>query len=162
MPSHFSRTQLFTTLWTVTCQAPLFIGFSRQKYWNGLPCHPPGDLPIPGIEPASLVSPALAGRFFTSEPPGKPLSWENWSQFSMCSTIVGGKQFPLKGKHRPYEQRWTAEITFHPIQSYFPFRLTNWRRINDLSNKMNRGKFRRLKRISDAGNLFEHKCFLKQ
>ena len=106
MLSRFSRTQLFATLWTVTYQAPLSIGFSRQEYWNGLPCPPPGDLPSPGIEPASLVSPALAGRFFTSELPGKPLSWENWSQISVCSTIVGEKQFPLKGKHRPYEQRW--------------------------------------------------------
>ena len=54
------------TLWTVACQASLFMGFSRQEYWSGLPCPPPGDLPIPGIEPVSLMSPALAGRFFTS------------------------------------------------------------------------------------------------
>ena len=49
-----------------THQAPLSVGFSRQEYWSGLPCPPPGDLPDPGIEPASLVSPALAGRFFTT------------------------------------------------------------------------------------------------
>ena len=42
------------------------MGFSRQKYWNGLPCPPPGDLPDPGIEPASLTPPALAGRFFAT------------------------------------------------------------------------------------------------
>ena len=53
-------------------QAPLSMGFSRQKYGNGLPCPPPGDLPNPEIEPTSLVSPALAGRFLTTEPPGKP------------------------------------------------------------------------------------------
>ena len=47
----FSRVQLFTTLWTVACQAPLTMGFSRQEYWNGFPCPPPGDLPNPGIEP---------------------------------------------------------------------------------------------------------------
>ena len=41
-------------------------GFSRQEYWNGLPCPPPGDLPSPGIEPTSLTSPALAGGFFTT------------------------------------------------------------------------------------------------
>ena len=53
------------TLWTVACQAPLSMGFSRQEYWSQLPC-PPGDLPDPGIETASLMSPALAGRFFTT------------------------------------------------------------------------------------------------
>jgi len=45
------------------------MGFSRQEYWIGLPCPPPGDLPHPGTEP---TSPALEGRFFTTEPPGKP------------------------------------------------------------------------------------------
>ena len=48
--------------------------FSRQEYWSGLTFPPPGDLPDPGIEPTSLVSPALAGRFFTTEPSGKPLN----------------------------------------------------------------------------------------
>ena len=48
-------------------------GFSRQEYWIGLPCPPPGDHPNPGIEPTSLMSPALAGGFFTTEPPGKPV-----------------------------------------------------------------------------------------
>ena len=46
--------------------------FSRQEYWSGLPFAPPGELPKPGREPASLMSPALAGRFFTIVPPGKP------------------------------------------------------------------------------------------
>jgi len=45
--------------------------FSRQEYRSGLPCPPPGDLPNPGIKPASLVSPALAGKFFTTSPSGK-------------------------------------------------------------------------------------------
>ena len=63
MLSHFSHVQLFVTLWTVVCQAPLFMGFSRQEYWSGLPCPSPGDLPDPGIKPASLTPPALAGRF---------------------------------------------------------------------------------------------------
>ena len=64
---------------TPACQAPLSVGFSRQEYWSGLPCPPPGDLPHPGIEPASLVSPILAGVIFTNsatweppDPPGKP------------------------------------------------------------------------------------------
>ena len=55
--------------WNVTCQTPLSMGFSRQVYWSGLPCPSPGDLPYPGIKPAS---PALAGGFCTTAPPGKP------------------------------------------------------------------------------------------
>ena len=66
------RVLLFTTPWTVACQAPLSLEFSRQEYWSGLPFPTPGDLPNPGIEHASLVSPALAGGFFTTVPPGKP------------------------------------------------------------------------------------------
>ena len=66
MLSHFSRVQLFVTLWTVAHQAPLSMGFSSQEYWRGLLCPPPGDLPNPGIEPASLKSPELAGRLFTT------------------------------------------------------------------------------------------------
>ena len=54
------------TPWTVACQAPLSMGFSRQEYCSGLPFLPPGDLPDPGIKPRSLVSPALAGGFFTT------------------------------------------------------------------------------------------------
>ena len=54
------------TPWTVACQAPLATGFSRQEYWRGSPWPPPGDLPDPGIEPASLTSPASAGGFFTT------------------------------------------------------------------------------------------------
>ena len=54
----------FVTPWTVACQAPLSMEFSRQEYWRGLPCPYPGDLPDPGIEPVSLMSPALAGGFF--------------------------------------------------------------------------------------------------
>ena len=52
--------------WTVACQAPLSMKFSRQEYWSGLPCPLPGNLPNPGIEPPSLISPALAGGFFTT------------------------------------------------------------------------------------------------
>jgi len=51
------------TLWTVAHQAPLSMGFLRQEYWSGLPCLPPGNLPNPGIEPVSPMSPALVGRF---------------------------------------------------------------------------------------------------
>ena len=64
--SRFHRVRLFVTPRTVACQAPLSMGFSRQEYWSGLPCLPPGDLPDPGIEATSLMSPALAGGFFTT------------------------------------------------------------------------------------------------
>ena len=68
-----SHVRLFVTPWTVVCQVPLSMGFSRQDYWSGLPCPPPEDLPDPGIEPTSLVSSALVGGFFTTVSPGKPL-----------------------------------------------------------------------------------------
>ena len=58
----------FATPWTVACQVPLFMRFPRQEHWSGFPFPPPGDLSDPGIEPAS---PALAGGFFTTEPPRK-------------------------------------------------------------------------------------------
>ena len=57
------------TLWTIAPQVPLSMGFPRQEDWSGLPFPSPRDTPDPGIEPRS---PALAGGFFTSEPPGKP------------------------------------------------------------------------------------------
>ena len=59
----------FATPWSVAHQAPLFMGFPRQEYWSGLPFPSAGDLPDPGIKPAS---PALAGGFLTTEPLGKP------------------------------------------------------------------------------------------
>ena len=66
MLSRFSHIQLFETQWTVVCQAPLSVGFSRQRHWSELPCPPSGDLPDPEIEPSSLISPALAGGFLTT------------------------------------------------------------------------------------------------
>ena len=67
----FSRVRLFATLWTVAHQAPLSMEFSRQEYWSGLPFPPPGDFPDLGIKPMSLMSPSLAGGFFTTSP-----TWE--------------------------------------------------------------------------------------
>ena len=61
----FSCVRLFATPWTVVCQDPPSMGFPRQEYWSGLPCPPPGDLPDPGIELTSLMSPAVADGFFT-------------------------------------------------------------------------------------------------
>ena len=64
MLSRFSLVQLFATPSSVAHQAPLSMGFSRPEYWSGLPFPPPEELPNPGIELASLRSPALAGGFF--------------------------------------------------------------------------------------------------
>ena len=65
--SRFSYVWLFATLWTLVCQAPMSMRFSRQEYWTGLLFPPPGDLPDPGIEPTSP-----AGGFFTTKPQGNP------------------------------------------------------------------------------------------
>jgi len=64
--SSLSHVQLYATLWTIAHQAQPSMRFSRQEYWSGLQCPPPGDLPNPGIEPMSLSTQALAGRFFTT------------------------------------------------------------------------------------------------
>ena len=63
---HARSLQSCQTLQLQDCQAPLSMEFSRQEYWSGLPCPSPGDLFNSGVEPASLMSPVLAGRFFTT------------------------------------------------------------------------------------------------
>ena len=73
-----SHVQLFATPWTVARQAPLSMGFSRHKYWSGVPCPPPGDLPDPGIE---FQSPALRADSFPAEPAG-------WLRMSKLGTYV--------------------------------------------------------------------------
>ena len=65
---------LFAILWTIACQGPLSMGFAKQEYWSRLPCPSPGDLPSPGIKPGS---PAMQADPLPSEPPGKPILWDN-------------------------------------------------------------------------------------
>ena len=77
--SRFSRVRLFATLQTVALQASLSMGFPRQGYWRGLPCPPPGDLPDPAIKPASLMSVALTGVFFTTR-----ATWEATFHLTRC------------------------------------------------------------------------------
>ena len=67
-----SHVQLFLTVWTVACQPPLYMEFSRKEYWSGLPFPSVRDLPDPGVAPASPAFPALTDGFFTTEPPKKP------------------------------------------------------------------------------------------
>ena len=74
-----SHVQLIETPWTVAHKFPLSMVFSQQEYWSGFPCPPPGDLPDPGVEPASLMSPALAGRFFTTS-----ATWEAHGLRCVC------------------------------------------------------------------------------
>ena len=69
MLSHFSPVRFFVTQWTIARQALLSMGLSKQEYWSGFPFPPPGDLPDPGIEPGSHVSPGS----LPLAPPGKPL-----------------------------------------------------------------------------------------
>ena len=73
--SLFSRVWLFGTVGTIARQAPLSMGFSRQEYWRRLSFPLSGDHPNPGIKPVSLMSPALAGRFFTTDTTWKPLGF---------------------------------------------------------------------------------------
>ena len=67
--SCFSCVQLFAAPWTIVCQGPLSMEFSKQEYWSGLPFPSPGDLPNPGIKPDSVASPALASGFLTISTP---------------------------------------------------------------------------------------------
>ena len=81
---------------TVARQAPLFMGFSRQEYWSGLPFPPPGDLPDPEIEPASPVSLALACRFFIAESLGNPfisVKEVHFFKHMLVKTQLGKQQY---------------------------------------------------------------------
>ena len=72
------------------CQAPLSMGFSRQEYWSGFPCPPPEDLPDLGTEATSLMSPALAGMFFTTS-----ATWEALLYVYCTSIEIWEKNFAL-------------------------------------------------------------------
>ena len=92
------RVPLFSTPWAVVCQSPLFLEFPRQEYWGGLPCSPQGDRPESGIDPASLTSPALAGRSFTTS-----ATWEaslmlenHWSRSAAHPTPPAPPEFPVQ------------------------------------------------------------------
>ena len=107
---------LFATAWTVALHAPLSLGFSRQGYWSGLPCPPPGHLPDPGIEPGS---PCEAGRFFYR------LSQQRRTRVDirqLSSAVVRCKPFCaasvfivyaascLDDRHQPYRWRWAGVL----------------------------------------------------
>ena len=103
------------TLLFAACQAPLSMAFSRQECWNGLLCPPPGDLPDPGIEPASLMSPALAGSLSVA-PPGKPLRcllWSKWWQV-ICLLFLVKFRISLSGFLELYQDGWIFKF-FPPV-----------------------------------------------
>ena len=98
-----SSVQLFATLWMVVHQVPLSVGFSRQEYWSGLLGPLGQDLPGPGTESASLISPALTGGFFTSRVTRDKLTKSNPGVHSLVSGtmrthllsgwVLGGNHF---------------------------------------------------------------------
>ena len=88
-----SHVWLFVTTWTVACQAPLSMGFSRQGYWSGLPFPSPGDVPNWGIKPGSPVSLALADKFSITEPPGKPnIHISHWISVIMYDSLRNNRR----------------------------------------------------------------------
>ena len=108
---------ILVTLWTVACQAPLSMGFSRQECWSGLPCPPPGDPPNSRIKPSYLMFPALAGVFFTTEPPGKPTCHyaaaaavkSLQSCLTLCDPIDGSPPgYPIPGILQARTLEWVA------------------------------------------------------
>ena len=141
--SHFSHVWLFATPRTVAHQAPLSMQFSRQEYYSGLPCPPPGDLPHLGTEP---MSPTLGGGFFTIQPSGKPsvgggsaknspFSWDGfwWSQAQfvallplilcwVCSprALTTSVQ-PLYGQPLPSTRIWEKATPFSELFCLFSF-----------------------------------------
>ena len=104
----FSHVQLFVTLWTVARQAPLSLRFSRQEYWSGVPGPPSGDLADPGIEPMSLMSPALAGglfiRFFIFATSFTGAAYQ--IPFGFCISVSYGTKGIRRGGIRCHEWRF--------------------------------------------------------
>ena len=133
MLSHFSHIQLFAILWTVACQAPLSVGFSRQEYWSGLPFPSPGDIPEPGIEPVSLTSPALAGGFFITS-----ATWEDSLCLNNNKTYILNQYLPtfnsrLVWPREPWalssvlstiEELWECLTSFLPFSPFLSLSLT--------------------------------------
>ena len=108
--------QLFVTLQTVAHQASLSTGFSQQKYWNGLPFPPPGNLPNPGIEPISLIFPALAGRLFTTS-----ATWE-----APGSRVMVFTSYEKAVKVPSITPRTTSKLSRSCIQAFQPPELCEW------------------------------------
>ena len=101
----------------IACQAPLSMGFSRQEYWSGLPCPPPGDLPDPEIKPMSLTFPALAGRFFTTS-----ATWEDSQSVSRPpNSTAFFSSLPLTNMSKTFNIVFPKTATFFSFCSCYLF-----------------------------------------
>ena len=105
----FSRVRLFVTPWIVAHQAPLSMGFSRQECWSEFSRPPPGDLPDPGMEPASLMSPASAGGFLSTVPPGKSKSTTALCQITRFSQHTRSYAQVTRSMSVHLGKRWARE-----------------------------------------------------
>ena len=81
----FTHVLLFVIPWTVACQAPQSMGFSRREHWSGLPFPPPGDLPDAGLKPVSPVAPALQAGFLPTEPQEQACNWHVNNDVLCCA-----------------------------------------------------------------------------
>ena len=120
MLSCFSHVLLFEILWTANHQAPLSMGFSRQKYWSGLPFPSPGDLPDSGIKPLSPASPALAAGFFTTS--------TTWEAHLYIYIHMYGERVNRYGQALSHLAKWlsnSSQFCFTSLACFsrFPFRM---------------------------------------
>ena len=109
--NRFSYVRLFVILWTVAHQSPLSMGFSREEYWSGLSCPPPGGLPNPRIKAEYLMCPASAGGFFTAS-----AIWETQQYNSSLYTL---QHIHLNIRH------YTVDPFDHVVLSLFCFPSSN-------------------------------------
>ena len=141
MQCSLGHVPLFATPWTIVCQAPLSVEFSRQEYWSGLLFPTPGDLPDPGIEPMSPVSPALAGDFFTHWVTGETLvlvNYRNLFQFYGLPRWCRGKELTCQCRRCercrfnpwvekiPWRRKWQPPPVFLPGKSQGQRSLANY------------------------------------
>ena len=119
-----SRVWIFLNPWTIARQSPLSIGISRQEYWSGYPCPPPGDLPHREIEPTSLMSVALAGEFFTTT-----TTWE--AHTTRCLGLNLQLKFKVDGIIFHLERcflTWLdlGRVRHRPVTPTYSFSNSNW------------------------------------
>ena len=117
MLSHFSRVQFFASLWTVAHQTPLSMGFSRQEYWSGLPCPPPGNLPDPEIKP---VSSAFQMDSFPVSHQGSPVKSYSGLVAKLCSTLWDPMDCSPPSSPWDFPGKNTGEGCHFLLQGIFP------------------------------------------